>query len=68
MFDKGVKGVTQEDALPIWERISQRYAEHASGVAVGILNNPRPTSIFNLSEFPVLKLNTNIKNVITGGK
>jgi len=68
LFDKGVKGVTQEDALPIWERISQRYAEHASGVAVGILNNPRPTSIFNLSEFPALKLNTNIKNVITGGK
>lgn len=28
----------------------------------------RPTSIFNSSEFPYLKLNTKIKNTITGGK
>ncbi|WP_240651729.1 hypothetical protein [Serratia microhaemolytica] len=68
LFDKGVNGIEAEHAYPLWERLSQRYAQEASGTAVGILNNPRPASIFNTVEFPALKLNPEITNVITGGK
>ena len=68
LFDGGVKGVNDKDALSIWSRVSERYSQNSSGVAVGILNNPWEGSIFNKIEFPALKLNPNVSNVITGGK
>lgn len=68
LFDKGVKGVERDDAYHIWERVSQRYAENASGSSIGILNDPSSTSIFNRIEFPTLQINTKTTNVITGGK
>ncbi|WP_052949764.1 hemagglutinin repeat-containing protein [Dyella japonica] len=67
LFSGGVPGITQEQALNLWVNTSSRYANCASGVCIGILNNPRPTSIFNTVEFPILQKNPNVTNVITGG-
>ena len=64
---KGGEGINDDDAYKIWIRTSERYAENASGVSIEILNSPKPTSIFNMAEFPTLQLNTKITNVITGG-
>lgn len=68
LFDDGVKGIDKDDAIEIWKRTSERYAENASGVSIAILNAPRPESIFNTMEYPALRLNSKINNVITGGK
>ncbi|TBL93452.1 RHS repeat-associated core domain-containing protein [Hafnia alvei] len=68
LFDDGVKGIDKDDAIEIWKRTSERYAENASGVSIAILNTPRPESIFNTMEYPALRLNSKINNVITGGK
>ena len=46
---------------------SQRYAESASGSAVGFVEGANPEGIFNTVEYPALLANPNITNVITGG-
>lgn len=68
LFNNGIKGILEEDAYLIWRRTSERYAENALGTTIGILNNPRIDSIFNTIEFPTLKINPKVTNVITGGK
>ncbi|MCQ4168162.1 RHS repeat-associated core domain-containing protein [Hafnia paralvei] len=68
LFEDGVVGIKRNDALEIWKKTSRRYAENASGISIGILNSPRIESIFNTMEYPALRLNTKITNVITGGK
>ncbi|MBW2956291.1 hypothetical protein, partial [Hafnia paralvei] len=68
LFEDGVVGIKRNDALEIWKKTSRRYAENASGISIGILNSPRIESIFNTMEYPALRLNTQITNVITGGK
>ena len=55
--------------LPVhfWSTLSQRYAEGASGSAVGFVDGADPEGIFNTVEYPALQANPNITNVITGG-
>jgi Flp pilus assembly pilin Flp len=59
--------LTQEQATAVWSRLSERFAQEASGNAVGFVQGARPQGIFNKVEFPALLKNPNIKNVITRG-
>ena len=56
-----------DQARAVWSTLSQRYAESASGSAVGFVEGADPASIFNTVEYPALRANPNITNVITGG-
>ena len=59
--------LTPEQATAVWSRLSQRFAEAASGNAVGFVQGARPGGIFNTVEFPQLVANPNVTNVITEG-
>jgi hypothetical protein len=59
--------LTREQAGQVWSTISQRFAQGASGNAVGFVNGARAGSIFNTVEYPTLLNNPSIVNVITGG-
>ncbi|HET8941682.1 MAG TPA: RHS repeat-associated core domain-containing protein [Rudaea sp.] len=54
-------------ATLIWGRLSQRYAEGASGTVVGFVKGARPNRTFNAVEYPELLENPKVTNVITGG-
>ena len=64
---EGGSNLSEDQARTIWSTLSQRYAESASGTAVGFVDGARPSSIFNTVEYPALQANPNITNVITGG-
>ena len=56
-----------DQAHSVWFTLSQRYAESASGSAVGFVEGADPEGIFTTVEYPALLANPNITNVITGG-
>jgi RHS repeat-associated protein len=60
--------LTPEEATKVWSRLSERFAENASGNAVGFVDGARPGGIFNTVEYPALRRNPYITNVITGGR
>jgi hypothetical protein len=67
LFNTARSGLTNEQAGQVWSALSQRYAQGASGNAVGFTNGARAGGIFNTVEYPTLLNNPNITNVITGG-
>jgi len=68
LFTTARSGLTAEQAVQVWSRLSTRFAEGASGNAVGFVNGARAGSIFNTVEYPALLNNRNVVNVITGGQ
>ena len=66
LFEDG-SNLSFDQARTIWSVLSQRYAESASGTAVGFVEGAVPEGIFNTVEYPALQANPNITNVITGG-
>ena len=66
LFERA-NGLSEGQADAIWSVLSQRYAEGASGTAVGFVEGARPSGIFTTVEYPALLANPNITNVITGG-
>lgn len=67
LFNTAQSGLTTEQAAQVWSTLSQRFAQGASGNAVGFVNGARAGSIFNTVEYPTLVNNPSIVNVITGG-
>lgn len=67
LFNTARSGLTTEQAAQVWSRLSGRFAEGASGNAVGFVNGARAGGIFNTVEYPTLLNNRNVVNVITGG-
>ncbi|MGH8020916.1 MAG: hypothetical protein ACREIA_22060, partial [Opitutaceae bacterium] len=59
--------LTPTEATAVWSRLSERFAQGASGNAVGFSQGARAGSIFNTVEYPALLQNPNVTNVITGG-
>jgi RHS repeat-associated protein len=57
-----------DDAIRVWSRLSQRFSQQASGVAVGFVSRSRSGSVFNSVEYPELLANPRITNVLTGGQ
>lgn len=66
LFGSG-SSLTTDQATALWARLSQRFAEEASGTAVGFVEGARIEGIFNTIEFPALQANPDIVNVLTGG-
>jgi hypothetical protein len=67
LFNTAKSGLTNEQAFQVWSRLSQRYAEGASGNAVGFVDGARTEGIFNTIEYPSLLQNPKILNILTGG-
>jgi hypothetical protein len=59
---------TPNEAVEIWSRLSQRFASEASGNVVGFVSGSGSGSIFNSVEFPSLRNNPKVTNVLTGGE
>ena len=57
--------ITDKQATEIWEALSKRYAQSASGDVYGFVNGSRPGSVFNTVEFPALIQNNDITNIFT---
>ncbi len=66
LFNPG-SPLTPQQATQVWSRLSQRFAQEASGNSVGFVNGARAEGIFNTVEFPTLLENPNVTNVLTGG-
>lgn len=49
----------------MWKRLSERYAQGASGNTYGFTEGARKGSIFNTVEYPILQNNPNVENVFT---
>lgn len=64
LFDEG-SPLTGPQAAEVWSRLSQRYAQQASGNAYGFVQRARPGSIFSTVEYPALQSNPNLTNVFT---
>jgi hypothetical protein len=60
--------LTPDQAIKVWSKISQRYAQGASGNVVGFVDGASPGGIFNRIEYDALSKNPNVTNVITGGQ
>jgi hypothetical protein len=58
---------TNAEATAVWSHTSERFAQGASGNAVAFVNGARAEGIFNTVEYPALRANPDITNVITGG-
>jgi len=54
-------------ATQVWSTLSERFANGATGNAVGFTQGARVGSIFNTVEYPALLRNPNVANVLTGG-
>lgn len=57
--------LTRNEAFAVWGRLSQRYAEGASGNVYGFVKGAKPGSIFNMIEYPALKRNSAVTNIFT---
>ncbi|MGB7283187.1 MAG: PAAR domain-containing protein [Candidatus Acidiferrum sp.] len=52
------------NADEVWERMSERYAQGASGEVKVMLNHPRAASIFNRKELPALAKNKSVTTIV----
>jgi hypothetical protein len=59
--------LTRAEARQVWSILSKRYADEASGTAIGFVKGSTVDSIFNTVEYDALIKNANIENVLTGG-
>jgi uncharacterized Zn-binding protein involved in type VI secretion len=59
LFDKNALG--PDSAYQLWDRMSERYAQAASGEVHLMVDNPSPRSTFLRKELPALKKNPNVK-------
>lgn len=60
MFDK----FPGNQAIIPWERLSQRFAENASGAVNAFVEGSRPSSVYNRIEYPTLLKNPNVSEII----
>ena len=59
--------LTLSQARQVWGTLSKRFAEGASGSAVGLVTGSSNTGIFNSIEYNALLANPKVTNVLTGG-
>ncbi|GAA2878352.1 hypothetical protein Acy02nite_15780 [Actinoplanes cyaneus] len=62
LFEDG-SPVGNDQAMDIWRRLSERYAQDASGEATAWTHNALPGSVWNTREKPALQLNPNITRI-----
>jgi len=59
LFDKN--GLGPDNAYQVWDRMSEKYAQSASGEVHFVVDHPSPRSTFLRKELPALKKNPNVK-------
>ena len=59
LFDQG-SPLKPEQAMRVWSRLSQRYAEQAAGDVYCFVTGARPTGVFTTVELPELKKNRKV--------
>lgn len=63
LFSNKQIGLTKEQAREVWRRLSERYAEEASGSVTAFCKYSRDTSIFKTAELPALRKNKNVTHI-----
>ncbi|MFV1991981.1 MAG: polymorphic toxin type 46 domain-containing protein, partial [Acidimicrobiales bacterium] len=61
------KRLPGDQALKPWLRLSERYAEEASGAVNAYVRGARPGNVFNTVEFPTLRKNPNVQRITFRG-
>ena len=61
LYDK----LPKEQADMVWRRMSERYAQGATGNTYGFVKGSNTGSIFNTIEYPTLLQNKNVTNIFT---
>jgi len=59
LFEKD-SPITPDQAIRVWSRISQRYAQQASGDVYCVVAGARPTGVFTTIEKPALESNSKV--------
>jgi transposase InsO family protein len=62
LFDNG-SPVNSDQAIDIWRRLSERYAQDASGEATAWTHNALSSSVWNTREKPALLVNPNVTKI-----
>lgn len=57
--------LTKDQADAVWRKLSEKYADGASGNVYGYVEGSWEESVFNTVEFPALKDNPNVTNIFT---
>lgn len=65
LFDSKTSPLTTDQAKKVWAKVSERYAQQASGNTYGFVRGANPASIFNTYEYPTLQNNSNVTNIFT---
>jgi hypothetical protein len=60
LFDR----YSNKQAILPWERLSERFAQGASGGVSAFADTSRPASVFNRIEYPILRENPNVTEII----
>ena len=60
LFDR----YSNKQAILPWERLSTRFAQGASGRVSAFSDTSRPASVFNRIEYPILRDNSNVTEII----
>jgi hypothetical protein len=63
LFDEDNSPIDTGQAVAVWKRLSQRYAENARGEATGWVHDPWSGSIWNTTEKPALTGNPNVTKI-----
>ncbi len=68
-FDNQVlfKRMLPEDAQRIWDKLSERYAQQASGTATVFADGASPRGTFSRVELPILQSNPNVTGILRNG-
>lgn len=64
LFDR----LPSHEARAVWVELSARFSNGASGSVVGFVKDASPTGVFNRIEYPLLRSNPLVLNVVTGGQ
>jgi hypothetical protein len=67
LFNPETSPLSPSQASQVWAVLSERFAQGATGNAIGFVKGARAAGVFNSIEYPALLRNPNVTNVLTGG-
>ena len=67
LFNPDTSPLSRAQAYKVWDVLSGRFANGASGSAIGFVEGASPFGTFNRIESPALYRNPNVTSLITGG-
>lgn len=55
LFERRTSPLDDDEAIEVWRRTSQRYAQEASGDVRAFVRDPNPTGVWQTVELPALR-------------